>query len=119
MSGYSTKKEDDGSHSVVDSFGFRTQYTGLSEADAAYEADRLNRQENRGNDNTIPTKDTRSAVDREVPERSTPSNLSGRNTELGLFGKIITFIGCAVALIVAIFVVAGIIGWAIATFAVK
>lgn len=46
MSGYSTKKEDDGSHSVIDSLGFRTPYTGLSEADASYHAQRLNAEDN-------------------------------------------------------------------------
>lgn len=39
-----------------------------------------------------------------------------KTTELGIFGKIFTFLGCVVALIVGIFVIAGIIGWAIATF---
>jgi hypothetical protein len=123
MSGYSTKKADDGSYSVVDSLGFVVS-TGWSEADANYQAqqaDRGTEQYNTsiGKPNQGSTEDMGSTNDRGVPEGYTSSQLSGKKPELGIFGKIFTFLACAVVFIVAIFVALSIFGWAIATFVAK
>jgi len=112
MSGYSTKKEADGRYSVVSSLGF-THSTGWSEADAGYQAQRLNKPSGGGNEqNNTPNQDNTNDTG---GQGSTSNQLSGKKTELGIFGKIFTFVGCAVLLVVGIWI----FGWAIATFVVK